>query len=46
MIRNKEVRQQQTKDKSNGKRKKDVDIDGWLKKLLLSCPSKECLANI
>ena len=45
MIRNKEVRQQKTKDKSNGKRKKDMDIDGWLKKLL-SRPSKECLANI
>ena len=44
MIRNKEVRQQ-TKDFLKWKKKKSMDIDGWLKKLL-SRPSKECLANI
>ena len=44
MIRNKELYSKKQKITSNRKRKKDMDIDGWLK--LLSCPSKECLANI
>ena len=44
-MRNREAKFQTKEIFSNGKRKKDMDKDGWLKKQYFH-PSKECLEKM